>query len=85
MRVFVPESRVKLNADSNVDFQDFGGFEEFGRKAGFDKIIMNHPQALDAFYPCVHDKMGGRFASLGVDIVDMIVKGDLIPIFGHLQ
>ncbi len=46
---------------------------------------MDDPQAADALDPGIHDEVSGRFAALGVDVVHMVVEGDLVPFLGHLQ
>jgi len=39
----------------------------------------------DAFYPGIHDKMGGGFSARCIGIMNMVVKRDLIPQLGHFQ
>ncbi|EKD40303.1 MAG: hypothetical protein ACD_75C00102G0002 [uncultured bacterium] len=39
----------------------------------------------DPFDPGIHDQMGRRFPPFGIGIVDMVVEGELVPLFGHFQ
>ncbi|MEA2060315.1 MAG: hypothetical protein U9P10_07390 [Thermodesulfobacteriota bacterium] len=48
-------------------------------------MVVNDSESANPFYPCVHDEMCRGLAALGVGIVDMVVKGDLVPLFGHLK
>ena len=83
--VLVAEAGGELDADADVDVHDPGGFEQFGREPGLDEVVVDDPQLADALDPRIHDEVGRGFAALGVDVVDMVVEGDLVPFLGHFQ
>ncbi len=83
--VAIPEPCGKFDADPKIDVHDLRRLDELGNKPGRDVMVVDHPQPAYPLDPCVHDQMGGGFAALGVGIVDMVVKGDLIPLFGHFK
>jgi hypothetical protein len=83
--VFTAKTGVEFDADADVDLHDARRFEQFGGHAGFDAVVMHHPQAPDTLDPGVHDQMGRGFATLGVGIVHVVVERDLVPRMRHLQ
>ena len=80
-----PESGVELDAQAHRDSHDFRGLLEFLCGPGFDIVVVDDPQTADSLDPGVHNQMGGGFAPLGVEVVHVVVEGDLIPVLGHFQ
>ncbi len=85
LHVLVAEARVILDADAHVDVENPGGLEQLGGETRFDEVVVDDPQPANAFDPGIHDEVGGRLAALGVDVVHMVVEGDLVPFLGHFQ
>ena len=80
-----PELSAHGNPDADGDSHDLAGVEELGCGLRRHEIIVDHRQAADPFDPGIHDQVGGGFASFRVGVVDMVVEGDLVPLFRHLQ
>ena len=79
------ESRPQLDADAHVDVEDGAGLEQLRHHLLVHMVVVDHGELADALDPGVHEQVGGRLAALGVGIVDMVVKGELVPLLGHLQ
>ena len=48
-------------------------------------IVINHLEPADPLDPGIHDQVGRRFAPLGVNVMDMIIRRDLVPRLRHLN
>ena len=79
------ESRPQLDADAHVDVEDGAGLEQLRHHLLVHMVVVDHGELADALDPGVHEQVGGRLAALGVGVVDMVVKGELVPLLGHLQ
>ena len=76
---------LALDADVHVHVHDGGRFQQFRGRFLAHEMVVDNGQAPDALDPGVHDEMSGRFAALGVGVVDVVVEGELIPGLGHFQ
>jgi hypothetical protein len=81
----VSESGGKLDADTQLDAHDPAGFQEFCGKLGLNMVVIDDTKPSKSHDPGIHDQMCGGFSSFGVDIVDMVIKGQLIPRLLHFQ
>ena len=75
----------QLDADADMDVENGPGFKQFLDHLLFDMVVIDHGDFTDALDPGVHQQVGGRFPPLGVGIVDMVVKGILVPLLWHLE
>ena len=83
--ILVAISAGEFDSDPNVDVQYPRRFQQLGGKARFDVVVVDHAQPSDPFDPGIHYQVGRRLASFGVGIMNMVVKGNLIPLLGHFQ
>ena len=83
--ILVAIAAGKFDSDPNVDVQYLRRFQQLCGKARFDVVVMDHTQPPDSFDPGIHYQVGRRLASFGVGIMNMVVKGDLIPLLRHFQ
>lgn len=81
----VAERGLEFYADAHRDAHDARSPQQFLRGFGVNRIIIDDRKKADALDPGIHDKMRGIFASLGVGVVNMVVKGVLVPGLGHFQ
>ena len=58
--------------------QLFGGVQ-------LDAIVVEHGQRAQPLDPGIHDEMRRGFPALGVDVVHMVVKGDLVRLLRHFR
>ena len=65
--------------------EDCRCFEELFCHLGLNVIIIDDGQEAHSLDPGVHDQMRRGFSSLGVGVMDMVVKGQLIPFLRHFQ
>ena len=80
-----PELSAHGDPDTDGDSHDLAGLKKLG--GGFRRhiVVVDHRQATDALDPGVHDQMSGGFTPLRIGVMDMVVEGDLVPLFRHLQ
>ena len=79
------EDGTELEADADSEAHDFGRPHELARCGQLHIVVVDHSEVAYAFDPCIHDEMRGALAALGIGIVDVVVHGELVPLFGHLD
>jgi len=73
------------DTDADGDAHDLSGLQEFRRGLLRDIMIIDNRQFADPLDPGIHDEVGRGFSPLGVHVVHMVVGGDLVPLFRHLE
>jgi len=85
LHIATPEAGGRLDPDPDINPHDLGRFEELFDGLGPHIVVVDHRQSSDTLDPGIHNQVGWRFAALGVEIVHMIIKGFLVPLFRHFQ
>ena len=80
----VIEGHAELQADTHGDAHDARSVDDLRGGLQIHTVVVDNRDGTQAFDPSVHDEVGGRFAALGVHVIDMVVEGELVPGFGHL-
>ena len=80
----VIEGHAEFQADAHGDAHDARGMDDLGGGLQIHAVVIDHRDGAQALDPGVHDEVGGRFASLGVHVIDMVIEGQLVPGLGHL-
>ena len=74
---------MKFQADTHGNARNFCGTQNLARGLWLHPVFVGHGKRPHALDPGIHDQVGGGFAALGVGIVHMVVKSQLVPAFGH--
>ncbi len=85
LHIAAAEAGGIFDADTHRDSHDFSCFQKLSGKRGLDVIVVDHAQPANSFDPGIHDQVGGGLAALGVYIVNMVVKCQMVPFFGQFQ
>ena len=83
--VAAAEDGAEFEADTDIETHDLGGAHEFARGGQLHVIVIDDSEVAYALDPGVHDEVRGALAALGVGVVDMVVHGELVPFFRHLD
>jgi len=82
---FFPEPGRNLDADADMDAKNTSCFQQFLCHFPVNMVVVDYGQFADTLDPGIHEQVGGGFSALGVGVVDMVVKGELIPRLRHFQ
>jgi hypothetical protein len=77
--------QMKFQTNTHADAGDFRCAQNFARCLGLHPVFIGNSKGTHPLDPCVHDQVGGCFAALGIGVIHMVVKSELIPAFGHFR
>ena len=81
----IPVRNPELETDTDLDADNGRGGEHFPGCLYGHAVVVHDGERPEALDPGVHDEMGRTFAALGIHVIDMVVKSQLIPRLRHFR